>query len=83
MSRVRAVVDFLTHDSIAGVAYGIGLLEYDSETERLLLANFGEEAVREAERMVEQGCADWYVYEIAARNPLDVAELVLRREAES
>lgn len=81
MSRVRAVVDHLTHDSIAGVAYGLGLADYDAETERLLLLNFGEQAVREAELMVELGCDDWYVRETATRNPLDVAELVLRKEA--
>ena len=81
MSRVRAVAGCLTHDSIAGVAYGLGLADYDAETERLLLLNFGEQAVREAELMVELGCDDWYVREIATRNPLDVAELVLRKEA--
>lgn len=83
MSRMRAAVDYLTHDSIAGVAYGMGLAKYDAKTERLLLANFGEEPVREAERMVEQGCDDWYVRETASRNPLDVAELALRREAKA
>ena len=82
MSRVRAIVDYLTHDSIAGVAYGLGLADYNAETERLLLLNFGEEAVREAELMVEAGCDDWFVQEAAWRNPLDVAEEVLRREAD-
>lgn len=81
MSRVRAVVDHLTHDSIAGVAYGLGLADYDAETERLLLLNCGEAAVREAGRMVEEGCEDWYAQETAWRNPLDVAAQVLRREA--
>lgn len=81
MSRVRSVVDYLTHDSIAGVARGLGLADYDAETERLLLLNFGEQAVKEAELMVERGCDDPYVQETAWCNPLDVAKLVLRREA--
>lgn len=61
MSRVRAIVDYLTHDSIAGVAYGLELADYDAETERLLLLNFGEQAVREAKLMVECGCDDPFV----------------------
>lgn len=81
MSRVRAAVDYLTHGSIAGVAYGLGLADYDAETERLLLLNHGEQAVREAELLVERGCDDWYVQETALRNPLDVAKIVLRKEA--
>ena len=66
---------------LAGLAYGLGLVDYDAETERLLLLNHGEAAVGEAERMVEEGCDDWYVQEAAWRNPLDVAAQVLRREA--
>ena len=81
MSRVIASVEYLTHDSIAGVACGLGMAEYESETERLLLANLGEAAINDAARAIEDGNGDWYDEETASCNPLHIAKLVLQKES--